>query len=365
MLSKKKLGTKLVVGFAAVAAIALMIGLIGIYSSQRLAAAVDDLYKHETVQLSLLGENGKLFAENKADAIAAVYVDPIHREQYIQNINARSAKIQEFYDQYEKTIRRPEMHRIFDQLKEARNAYKASREHVLELLRNGKPADAVRYWEQDTYGRANEYQSILEKLTQLKIADAEKVAAQNTAMAHAASLWQGGSILVGLALAIFLGLRLSKSITRPMKQLTETADALAIGDARQTIEYKSDDEIGELAESFRKMMARFRERGAVIEGIAKGDLTTQLEISSEHDRLSNGLARVRETLQLLMDEMARMSAAHNAGDIDAVIPEEKFEGSYRVMAKGVNEMVMGHIAVKKKAMACVAEFGKGYFEAEL
>ena len=28
-------------------------------------------------------------------------------------------------------------------------------------------------------------------------------------------------------------------------------------------------------------------------------------------------------------------------------------------------MVAGHIAVKKKAMACVAEFGKGNFEAPL
>ena len=35
------------------------------------------------------------------------------------------------------------------------------------------------------------------------------------------------------------------------------------------------------------------------------------------------------------------------------------------MAKGVNEMVQGHITVKKKAMACIAEFGKGNFEAPL
>jgi methyl-accepting chemotaxis protein len=48
-----------------------------------------------------------------------------------------------------------------------------------------------------------------------------------------------------------------------------------------------------------------------------------------------------------------------------VIPVEKFAGAYQVMAKGVNEMVMGHIAVKKKAMACIAEFGNGNFEAEL
>jgi methyl-accepting chemotaxis protein len=35
------------------------------------------------------------------------------------------------------------------------------------------------------------------------------------------------------------------------------------------------------------------------------------------------------------------------------------------MAEGVNEMVQGHISVKKKAMACLAEFGRGNFEAEL
>ena len=60
-----------------------------------------------------------------------------------------------------------------------------------------------------------------------------------------------------------------------------------------------------------------------------------------------------------------MSDAHNAGDIDALIAVEKFENAYQIMAKGVNEMVQGHITVKKKAMACIAEFGKGNFEAPL
>jgi methyl-accepting chemotaxis protein len=60
-----------------------------------------------------------------------------------------------------------------------------------------------------------------------------------------------------------------------------------------------------------------------------------------------------------------MSDAHNAGDIDVAIPEDKFEGTFRIMAKGVNDMVNGHITVKKKAMACVAEFAKGNLDAEL
>ena len=47
------------------------------------------------------------------------------------------------------------------------------------------------------------------------------------------------------------------------------------------------------------------------------------------------------------------------------IPADKLTGAYRIMAKGVNDMVIGHISVKKKAMACIAEFGKGDFNAQL
>ncbi len=66
-----------------------------------------------------------------------------------------------------------------------------------------------------------------------------------------------------------------------------------------------------------------------------------------------------------VESMKHMSVEHDKGDIDVMIPEEKFEGAFKTMAQGVNGMVSGHISVKKKAMACVAEFGKGNFKATL
>ena len=72
-----------------------------------------------------------------------------------------------------------------------------------------------------------------------------------------------------------------------------------------------------------------------------------------------------DELSAFAAEMKAMSDAHNAGDIDVVMPEDKFEGIYKTMAKGVNDMVNGHITVKKKAMACISEFSKGNLEAEL
>ncbi len=70
-------------------------------------------------------------------------------------------------------------------------------------------------------------------------------------------------------------------------------------------------------------------------------------------------------IKLLEYETNHMLEEHNRGEIDAFIPVEKFQGAYANIAKSINEVVASHIAVKKKAMACVAEFANGNFEAPL
>jgi len=104
-----------------------------------------------------------------------------------------------------------------------------------------------------------------------------------------------------------------------------------------------------------------------VDRISKGDIPPKITDTYKGDfnEIKNNLNTCIDALTGLLAEMKRMSEEHNKGDIDVAIPAEKFQGAYRVMAQGVNDMVAGHIAVKKKAMACVAEFGKGNFEAPL
>jgi methyl-accepting chemotaxis protein len=105
---------------------------------------------------------------------------------------------------------------------------------------------------------------------------------------------------------------------------------------------------------------------ACVDEFAKGNFEAPLEqFPGKKAFINDTIERLRANIKRFIEEMNRMSDEHNAGDIDVMIPLDRFEGSYRVMARGVNEMVGGHIAVKKKAMACVAEFGRGNFEAPL
>jgi methyl-accepting chemotaxis protein len=101
--------------------------------------------------------------------------------------------------------------------------------------------------------------------------------------------------------------------------------------------------------------------------LSEGDLskTIDKDHSGVFGEMKENVNSTVRKLSAIVNELNQMSKAHDSGDIDVTIDTEKFGGDFRKMTQGINDMVGGHIAVKKKAMACVAEFGRGNFDAPL
>ncbi|OLP46805.1 chemotaxis protein [Rhizobium oryziradicis] len=100
--------------------------------------------------------------------------------------------------------------------------------------------------------------------------------------------------------------------------------------------------------------------------LGEGNFEAPLEqLPGKKAFINETIETLRANLQGLISDMKTMSIEHDKGDIDVIVPVEKFKGDFAVMAKGVNDMVGSHIAVKKKAMACIKELGEGNFEAPL
>jgi methyl-accepting chemotaxis protein len=97
-------------------------------------------------------------------------------------------------------------------------------------------------------------------------------------------------------------------------------------------------------------------------GIQLDDITRAGDKGEQVASIKQG---INQQLNGFVNAMQRMAEEHDRGDIDVFIPAEQFTGSFAQMAQRVNGMVAGHISVKKKAMACIAEFGRGNFEAPL
>ncbi len=104
----------------------------------------------------------------------------------------------------------------------------------------------------------------------------------------------------------------------------------------------------------------------VVGAFGNGDFSVQIEdLPGKKAEIKSTIESVRHNIQSFIVDMNMMSHSHDLGDIDAKIDTNKFNGAYKEMAKGVNNMVAGHIDLNKKAIQVVEAFGEGDFNQHL
>jgi methyl-accepting chemotaxis protein len=117
------------------------------------------------------------------------------------------------------------------------------------------------------------------------------------------------STLLALGLGIAIAFRTAKSITDPLANLMNVARGIGnTGDLEHNIDVNRDDEIGELARTFTKMVVYLKEMAGVSESIAGGDLTVEVKPRSSHDTLGNAFARMVDGLAGLVRNVRDASA---------------------------------------------------------
>ncbi|MEZ4835418.1 MAG: methyl-accepting chemotaxis protein [Caldilineaceae bacterium] len=98
------------------------------------------------------------------------------------------------------------------------------------------------------------------------------------------------TVIFVLVLAVVIGSIIR--IVRPLTDITDVANKLAVGSIAQEIAHKSEDEIGALAESFRQMIVYQQTMAESAEALATGDLAIQVTPKSEDDVLGNAFQRM-------------------------------------------------------------------------
>jgi methyl-accepting chemotaxis protein len=124
------------------------------------------------------------------------------------------------------------------------------------------------------------------------------------------------STLLALSLGVVIAYRTAKGITEPLVNLMNVARAIGnTGDLEHNIDLGRDDEIGELARTFHKMVTYLKEMAGVSEAIAGGDLTLEVKPRSNHDTLGNAFAKMVDGLAGLVrsvrDASSQVASASN------------------------------------------------------
>ena len=117
--------------------------------------------------------------------------------------------------------------------------------------------------------------------------------------------------LIGAVIALILGILLSRTLTRPIRELTQATHAVSEGDLSQQVPVRSNDELGELAQAFNKMSSELSRsvnaRKQMTADIAH-ELRTPLSLILGHaEAVHDGvLPPTRENFEIIREEATRL-----------------------------------------------------------
>ena len=140
--------------------------------------------------------------------------------------------------------------------------------------------------------------------------------------------------VLGIAARVAVG-----SIVGALGDMSAAANGIASGRLDQHIMHESDDEVGELATSFRAMVSYIDGVSGAADRLAHGDLSSTVAPRSAEDVLSHNINHATETLRRITSEAQLLIAATRNGELARRGSPESFDGAYAQLISGINEML--------------------------
>jgi methyl-accepting chemotaxis protein len=118
--------------------------------------------------------------------------------------------------------------------------------------------------------------------------------------------------LLGVAAVLFL---IARSVVRAVRAGVDLAMDIRAGDVSRRLRLKRGDEIGELAGALDEMAEGLEEKAVLAEKVAGGDLTVDIHMASDRDRLGISLSQMVRRLSDLMAQVQLASEQIAAGSV--------------------------------------------------
>ncbi|QSV46212.1 methyl-accepting chemotaxis protein [Geobacter benzoatilyticus] len=314
-----KVGTKLIAGFVSVAMVAAIIGVVGILKIHQLKDESIKLNEKVTVPLGDLGNMSVAFQRIRINLRDAVEErEPTERQHNVEKILQLRQIITERAERFEKTILTEDGRRLFTEFKETRKAYIGLSDKVLQLDEAGRDAEAVELMHGDAKKAAFHEQELLDKLMESKEKQAKLTAENNNAVATSASRLMTMLAVIGVIMAVGLGLIISRIITAPLGKAVEVANRLADGDLTVDVVATSGDETGQVLSAMGNMVRSLRDMVIQTVTISTGIAAASSQLHATSEQIATGAEEVASqsgTVATASEEMAATSSdiARNCG----------------------------------------------------
>ncbi|WP_367360139.1 methyl-accepting chemotaxis protein [Syntrophus sp. (in: bacteria)] len=324
-----RLSAKLTGGFVVVALIALVIGLIGITQIKKIENADTALYQENTVGLGMIGKVNEAYMNLRVVMIYSL-VNRFALDKDISSVlgtvKEMDTKIKGLIDNYEKTVTSDQERDLVNRIKKNHEQYLVNCDKMVGLAAAGKRDEAMAVIQvANPLGQA--ITGDLEKLNEGEMKQAKQRAEDNSRIANRA-VWLAGIItILGMVLAVGLGLLISVSITRPINQVVSGLSDGAEQVSAASSQVASSSQI--LAEGSSEQAASLEETSSSLEemsSMTKQNADNASQARSLMEEVGKYQAHTREQLENLVGAVSEVvKSSEETNKIIKTIDEIAFQ----------------------------------------
>jgi methyl-accepting chemotaxis protein len=222
---------------------------------------------------------------------------------------------------------------LYETAMQAWNAYEAAMGKSLELAKAGKQEEAIA----EVARNSNAFDSVQQALNALvKFNDDGAKGDANAAKAlfSESGIYLAVTLGAAAALAVLLGLVISKAITAPLNEAVRIAEAVAGGDLSQTIQARGRDEIAQLAQALSAMVDKLRTIVTDVRQGVESVTTAATQISAGNADLSQRTEEQAANLQQTAASMEELTSTVRQNADNARAAAQLAQNAREVASRG-------------------------------
>ncbi len=350
-----KIGAKLTVAFVLVAAGAGLIGWVGLSGLRDTTQRMASMYANQVLPLQNLGyANAALLLARAKMGDLVQATDGAQRRESARLIEEEGRKVEEHLEAYRKKALSKEEQETLLKFQSAWEELQRLRGKAITMALGGHGAKAAEILQGEAGAAEAGARKALQALIDLNVRTADQENQINQAAASAdRSLVV---LLLGMVVvaALGVGMAVARAVGRPLHSMQAVAEKLALGDINVSVDLRTKDELGALAESFRIMIETIKGRAALAEKIAAGDFLVDVRTNSEQDVLGKSFLQVVQCLRRLIAESEALTRAAVEGKLSTRGNAGQFQGGYRTIIEGVNRTLDAVVEPIRAATAALS-----------
>lgn len=272
-------------------------------------------------------------------------------------INAAYEKLDKLFGGAAKSKDR-ESYEALEKVKALRKAHVVAFDDAAKIKKAGKDAEADKLLGDAVLPSLTAYIAGIKSLISIQERHmvTEAKSADVTAVASQKQIWWLCGIAVGLGL--FVALAIYRSICAPLVRLTVAARHLTVGDCDVQIEdTRARDEVGALALAMSEMAKAEGDLARAAQRLATGDTSSDVQVRGDKDVLGRSMMGLKQTLGALGGALGSLTDAAREGRLAERAPAERFQGGFRELVKGLNDMldaILEPIGEARRALEAIA-----------